>query len=181
MKLVILDRDGVINQDSDAYIKSPEEWIPIPGSPEAIARLKGAGYTVVVATNQSGVARGYYDLETLEGIHRKMEQTLKAAGGSVDGIFFCPHGPDDGCDCRKPKAGLLRQIEAAFGLDLRDVPVIGDSLRDLQSAEAVGARGILVLTGKGNKTARDPGLDPAVPVYDDLAQAVDALLKETRE
>jgi D-glycero-D-manno-heptose 1,7-bisphosphate phosphatase len=181
MKLVILDRDGVINQDSDAYIKSPEEWIPIPGSPEAIARLKRAGYTVVVATNQSGIARGYYDLGTLERIHRKMEQTLRAAGGSVDGIFFCPHGPDDGCDCRKPKPGLLRQIEAAFDLKLSGVPVIGDSLRDLQSADAVGARGILVLTGKGNKTARDPALDTTVPVYDDLARAVDALLKENRE
>jgi D-glycero-D-manno-heptose 1,7-bisphosphate phosphatase len=181
MKLVILDRDGVINQDSDAYIKSPEEWIPIPGSPEAIARLKGAGYTVLVATNQSGIARGYYDLDTLAAIHRKMEQTLEAAGGSVDGIFFCPHGPDDGCDCRKPKPGLLLQIAAAFKLDLSAVPVIGDSLRDLQSADAVGARGILVLTGKGNKTAQDPELDPTVPIYDDLAQAVDALLKENRE
>jgi D-glycero-D-manno-heptose 1,7-bisphosphate phosphatase len=181
MKLVILDRDGVINQDSDAYIKSPEEWIPIPGSPEAIARLKGAGYTVLVATNQSGIARGYYDLDTLGAIHRKMEQTLEAAGGSVDGIFFCPHGPDDDCDCRKPKPGLLRQIGAAFDTDLHGVPVIGDSLRDLQSADAVGARGILVLTGKGSKTARDPKLDPTVPIYDDLAQAVDALLKENRE
>jgi D-glycero-D-manno-heptose 1,7-bisphosphate phosphatase len=181
MKLVILDRDGVINEDSDAYIKSPEEWIPIPGSPEAVARLKGAGYTLVVATNQSGIARGYYDLQTLEAIHRKMEQTLEAAGGSLDGIFFCPHGPDDGCDCRKPKPGLLLQIADAFDLDLQGVPVIGDSLRDLQSADAVGARGILVLTGKGSQTARDPALDPAVPVYDDLARAVDALLEENRE
>jgi D-glycero-D-manno-heptose 1,7-bisphosphate phosphatase len=181
MKLVILDRDGVINQDSDAYIKSPEEWIPLPGSPEAIARLNRAGYRVVVATNQSGVARGYYDLETLEAIHRKMEQTLASVGATLDGIFFCPHGPDDGCHCRKPKPGLLQQISAALEQDLTGVPVIGDSLRDLQSAAAVGARGILVLTGKGTKTARDPELDPSVPTYDDLAQAVDALLKENRE
>jgi D-glycero-D-manno-heptose 1,7-bisphosphate phosphatase len=110
-----------------------------------------------------------------------MEQTLAAAGGSLDGIFFCPHGPDDGCDCRKPKPGLLERIGAVFEQDLTGVPVIGDSLRDLQSAEAVGARGILVLTGKGTKTARDPALDPTIPVYDDLAQAVDALLKENRE
>jgi D-glycero-D-manno-heptose 1,7-bisphosphate phosphatase len=181
MKLVILDRDGVINQDSDAYIKSPEEWIPIPGSPEAIARLNRAGYRVVVATNQSGIARGYFDLEILEAIHGKMEQTLKAAGGAVDGIFFCPHGPDDNCDCRKPKPGLLQQIADTYGLELNGVPVIGDSLRDLQSADAVGAKGILVRTGKGRKTARDPQLDPSVSIYNNLAEAVDALLKEDRE
>ncbi len=180
MKLVILDRDGVINEDSDAYIKSPEEWVAIPGSAEAVARLKRAGYTVVITTNQSGIARGYFDAETLEAIHRKMIQTIEAAGGGVDGIFFCPHGPEDGCDCRKPKPGLLLQVQAAFNTDLTDVPVIGDSLRDLQSADAVGARAILVLTGKGEKTAA--GLDPGstVPVYADLARAVDALLKENR-
>jgi D-glycero-D-manno-heptose 1,7-bisphosphate phosphatase len=181
MKLVILDRDGVINEDSDAYIKSPEEWIPLPGSPEAIARLNRAGYRVVVATNQSGIARGYFDLDTLEAIHGKMKQVVKAAGGAIDDIFFCPHGPDDNCDCRKPKPGLLRQIGAAYELELNGVPVIGDSLRDLQSAAAVGARGILVLTGKGNTTVRDPDLDPDVPIYSSLAEAVDTLLEESRE
>jgi D-glycero-D-manno-heptose 1,7-bisphosphate phosphatase len=181
MKLIILDRDGVINQDSDAYIKSPEEWIPIPGSLEAIARLNHAGYTVVVATNQSGVGRGYYNLETLDAIHEKMNRLLAEVDGRIEGIFFCPHGPDDGCDCRKPEPGLFHQIREQFETDLQNVPAIGDSLRDLQAAQTVGARPILVLTGKGQKTLGQLDRDQAVPVYDDLAQAVDALLKENAE
>lgn len=178
MKLIILDRDGVINQDSDAFIKSPEEWIPIPGSLEAITRLNRAGYTVVVATNQSGVGRGYYDLDTLAAIHEKMNTLLAEAGGRIEGIFFCPHGPDDGCDCRKPRPGLMHQIRERFETDLQGVPAIGDSLRDLQAAAAVGARPILVLTGKGEKTRQQLAGGSPVPVYDDLAQAVDELLKE---
>ncbi len=177
-KLIILDRDGVINEDSDAYIKSPDEWIPIPGSLEAIARLNRAGYTVLVATNQSGVGRGYYDLQTLAAIHGKMNRLVNDAGGWIEEIFFCPHTPDDHCDCRKPKPGLLQQIQEQFNTDLHDVPAIGDSMRDLEAAAAVGARPILVLSGKGKKTLQQLDGDPAVPVYDDLAQAVDEIIKE---
>ncbi|MGD9592925.1 MAG: D-glycero-beta-D-manno-heptose 1,7-bisphosphate 7-phosphatase [Candidatus Berkiella sp.] len=152
MKLIILDRDGVINEDSDEYIKSPQEWHPIPGSLEAIALLNQLGYTVSVATNQSGIARGYYSLETLMQIHQKMHNSVNALGGNIDSIFYCPHGPDDNCDCRKPKPGLLHQINSHYGISLENVPVIGDSWRDLQAAIAVKAKPFLVLTGKGLKT-----------------------------
>jgi D-glycero-D-manno-heptose 1,7-bisphosphate phosphatase len=178
MKLVILDRDGVINQDSDDYIKSPQEFVPIAGSLEAIARLKQAGYLVVVATNQSGIGRGLFDLETLDAMHDKLRKVLAEVDGSIDGVFFCPHAPDEGCECRKPRPGLLLQISKQFDMPLADVPVIGDSLRDLESAQAVGARPILVRTGKGERTlAKGEGLD-GVPVYHDLREAVDAILKE---
>lgn len=178
MRLVILDRDGVINEDSDDYIKSPEEYVPIPGSLEAIARLKKAGFTVVVATNQSGIGRGYFDLDTLEAMHNKLKMLLAEREGSVDGIFYCPHTPEDNCDCRKPAPGLYHQISQHFNIKLTGVPVIGDSLRDLEAARAVGATPILVRTGKGKRTlAAGKGLVD-VPVYDDLAGAVDALLKE---
>lgn len=177
MKLVILDRDGVINEDSDAYIKSPEEFIPIPGSLEAIARLTQAGWRVVVATNQSGVARGYYDLATLQRIHDKLHRQLGLLGGTIEAIFYCPHGPDDGCECRKPKPGLLRDIEARLQVSLHGVPAIGDSLRDLQAAQAVGARPILVRSGKGKRTvAKGVGLD-GVAIYTNLAEVVDDLLQ----
>lgn len=179
MKLVILDRDGVINQDSDAYIKAPEEWIPIPGSLEAIARLNHAGYHVVVATNQSGLARGLFDIDRLNAIHERLYEELDKVGGHIDSIFFCPHGPDDGCDCRKPKIGLMNQISERLDIDLDDVPAIGDSLRDLQAADAVGARPILVLTGKGQKTRDELKEFGDVPVYEDLASAVDALLTDS--
>jgi len=178
MKLIILDRDGVINEDSDDYIKSVDEWLPIPGSIEAIARLSRNDYRVVVATNQSGIARGYFDLDTLNQIHDKMHQLANAAGGSIDAVFFCPHGPDDGCDCRKPKSGMLREIGERLHVSLEGVPAIGDSLRDLQAAEAVGARPLLVRTGKGKRTLDRLGDDCSYPVYDDLAAAVDALLLE---
>jgi len=178
MKLVILDRDGVINQDSDDYIKSPQEFVPIAGSLEAIARLKQAGYLVVVATNQSGIGRGLFDLETLDAMHDKLRKMLAEVGGSIDGVFFCPHAPNEGCECRKPRPGLLLQISKQFDMPLADVPAIGDSLRDLESAQAVGARPILVRTGKGERTlAKGEGLD-GVPVYHNLCEAVDALLKE---
>ncbi len=176
MVTVILDRDGVINEDSDAYIRSPQEWIPIPGSLEAIARLNYAGFRVVVATNQSGVARGYYDLDTLAEIHAKMEQMVQQAGGHLDGIFFCPHGPDDGCDCRKPLPGLLLQIAEQFELELSDTIVIGDSLRDIQAAMAVHAKPILVRTGKGEQTITHLDTAQAFPIFDNLARAVDSLL-----
>ncbi|MDH5395647.1 MAG: D-glycero-beta-D-manno-heptose 1,7-bisphosphate 7-phosphatase [Gammaproteobacteria bacterium] len=178
MKLIILDRDGVINEDSDDYIKSPEEFIPLPGSLDAMARLSRAGYTIAIATNQSGIARGYFDIDTLHLMHEKLMQLLAAQGGSVGGIFFCPHGPDDSCECRKPKPGLLLDIKARFNTVMQDVPVVGDSLRDLQSAKAVGAKPVLVRTGKGMRTlARGEGLD-GVPVYDDLASFVDHLLTQ---
>ncbi len=178
MKLIILDRDGVINQDSDDYIKSPDEWLPIPGSLEAIARLTRAGYRVVVASNQSGLARGFFDMDTLTRIHDKLHGALAVTGGAVDAIFFCPHAPTDNCACRKPKPGLLLDIAARLQISLSGVPVVGDALRDVQAARAVGARAILVRTGKGALTeARGEGLQ-GVPVYDDLAAAVDALLAE---
>ena len=178
-KLIILDRDGVINEDSDDYIKSPEEWRPLPGSAEAIARLNRAGYRVVVATNQSGLARGYFDGPTLEAIHRRMAAHLDSAGAHLDGIYVCPHGPDDGCDCRKPAAGLIDQIVADYG-EVTGVPLVGDSLRDLQAGVARGCRPVLVLTGKGRRTL-DKGLPPdlgPVTVYDSLARFVDQFLKD---
>lgn len=171
MKLVILDRDGVINHDSDQYIKSPEEWKPIPGSLAAIARLNQAGYRVVVATNQSGIGRGLFETDTLIAIHDKMLKALTQVGGRIDAIFFCPHTNTDACDCRKPKPGMLRDIASRFNADLTGVPVIGDSLRDLQTAAAVGAQPMLVLTGKGGKTAKDPALPPDTLVFADLAAA----------
>lgn len=179
MKLVILDRDGVINEDSDSYIKSPDEWIAIPGSLEAIARLNQAGVKVTVATNQSGIARKYYDINTLELIHKKMERSLNDVGGHIDKIFFCPHGPDDNCDCRKPKAGLMHQIANYFHCNLNAVYVIGDSLRDIQAAQAVGAQGILVKTGKGLQTlASHPLKLEGLLIFDDLSQAIDNLLTQ---
>ncbi|HKK06582.1 MAG TPA: D-glycero-beta-D-manno-heptose 1,7-bisphosphate 7-phosphatase [Gammaproteobacteria bacterium] len=179
MKLIILDRDGVINEDSDDYIKSPEEFIPLPGSLEAIARLNHAGFRVLVATNQSGIARGLFDLDTLHRIHEKLRRQLAALGGEIEAILFCPHGPDDNCTCRKPKPGLLRDIADRLQFSLEEVPAVGDSLRDLQAAQAVGARPLLVRTGKGERTlAQGEGLE-GVPVYADLASAVEALLAES--
>jgi len=175
-KLVILDRDGVINYDSDDYIKSVDEWRPLPGSLEAIARLNQAGYKVAVATNQSGVARGYYDLAELEAMHDKMQALLNEMGGKVDFIAFCPHGPDDACDCRKPLPGLLHQIAAGLNVDLNGVLVVGDSLRDLESAMAVGACPVLVRTGKGGRTLARGGLPARLRVYNDLSDVVDHLL-----
>ncbi|MCW8905589.1 D-glycero-beta-D-manno-heptose 1,7-bisphosphate 7-phosphatase [Sedimenticola sp.] len=177
-KLIILDRDGVINEDSDTHIKSPDEWIPIPGSLTAIAKLNQAGYRVVIATNQSGLARGLFKIDTLNAIHSKMNLALASEGGRIDGLFFCPHGPKAGCDCRKPKPGLLLQIADRFYTSLEKVPCIGDSLRDLRAATAVGARPILVRTGKGAKTEADPKLDPTIPIYDNLSDAVAELLKQ---
>ncbi len=175
MKLVVLDRDGVINLDSDQYIKSPEEWKPIPGSLEAIARLTQAGFRVVVATNQSGLGRGLFDMATLNAMHDKMHKAVNQLGGRIDAVFFCPHAQDAGCDCRKPKPGMLREIAARFDLALAGVPVIGDSLRDLQAASAVGARPVLVLTGKGEQTLKSGGLPEGTEIHRDLAAAALAL------
>lgn len=177
--LVILDRDGVINHDSDDFIKSAEEWIPISGSIESIAALSSAGYTITVATNQSGVARGLYDEEALDAIHDKLRELVAEAGGSIDHIVFCPHGPDDNCDCRKPKPGMYLQIAQHFGVNLDGVPVIGDTLRDLEAAAAAGAQPMLVRTGNGTATEESLVDELAsVPVFDDLADAVQHILSE---
>ncbi len=178
MRLIILDRDGVINEDSDAFIKNPAEWEPIPGSLEAIARLNRAGWRVVVATNQSGVARGLLDLQTLASIHQKMHKALVEVGGSIEAIFFCPHGPDANCACRKPKPGMFYEIAARLRTELNGVPAVGDSARDLEAARSAGATPILVRTGKGQLTLSRMGEEVSVPVYDDLSAVVDMLLSE---
>jgi D-glycero-D-manno-heptose 1,7-bisphosphate phosphatase len=176
MKLIILDRDGVINFDSDQFIKNPDEWKPIPGSLEAIARLTREGWRVVVATNQSGLARGLFEMATLNAIHAKMHKAVAQAGGRIEAVFFCPHAADMNCTCRKPKAGLFDEIAARYGRDLKDVPAVGDSLRDLLAAVSVGARPLLVRTGKGEKTLAAGGIPENTPVFADLNEAVDHLL-----
>ena len=181
MKVIILDRDGVINHDSDAYIKSVEEWVPIAGSLEAIARLNHSGYTVVVASNQSGLARGYFTIETLSAIHKEMDRQLSKIGGRVDAIFYCPHGPDDACDCRKPKPGMLLEIGQRFNVPLEDVVFIGDTVSDMKAASSASAKSMLVRTGKGVKAEKIllAECKESVPVFDDLASAVTAILTET--
>jgi D-glycero-D-manno-heptose 1,7-bisphosphate phosphatase len=169
MKLVILDRDGTINHDSDQYIKSPAEWRPIEGSLEAIARLTHAGYRIVVATNQSGIARGLFDTSTLIAIHQTLQRAAAQAGGRIDGFFFCPHAADSACDCRKPKPGMLLDIARRFNVRLSDVHMVGDALRDVEAAAAAGARPVLVLTGKGRKTRDEGRLPPGTEVFPDLA------------
>ena len=171
MKLVILDRDGVINYDSDQFIKSPDEWKPIPGSLEAIAQLNQAGYRVVVASNQSGIGRGLFDMAMLNTIHAKMHKALAQAGGRIDAVFFCPHPADSQCECRKPKAGMFREIAQRYHMDLTGVAAIGDALRDIEVARSVGALPILVKTSKGTATLAH-GLPYEVTVFDDLARAV---------
>jgi D-glycero-D-manno-heptose 1,7-bisphosphate phosphatase len=177
MKLIILDRDGVINHDSDQFIKSPDEWKPIVGSLDAIARLNQAGYRVVVATNQSGLGRGLFCMAMLNQIHAKMHKLVGQAGGRIDAVFLCPHPADAECDCRKPRAGLFRDIAKRYHTDLAGVPAIGDALRDLQAASEVGATPILVRTGKGARTLASGGVPEGTPVYADLAEAVTALTR----
>lgn len=176
MKLVLLDRDGVINEESDGYVRSSEDWIPIEGSVGAIARLTQADYRIVVVTNQSGIARGLLTVEDLQAIHQKMYETVAARGGKIDAVFICPHKPDDDCSCRKPRPGLLKSIMDRLDTDLVGVPLVGDSLRDVQSAMVVGATPVLVRTGHGAQTLeQDLRLDN-VQVFDDLAGFVDDLL-----
>jgi D-glycero-D-manno-heptose 1,7-bisphosphate phosphatase len=175
MKLLILDRDGVINYDSDAYIKSLDEWIPIPGSVEAIARLSKAGWTVAVATNQSGLARGYYDVAALDAMHARLRELVAEQGGELGLIVHCPHGPDDGCDCRKPKPGMLQQIAAHYGVALQGVWFVGDSSGDLMAARAVDCQAVLVKTGKGERTLTQ-ALPEGTLVFDDLAAVAAQLL-----
>jgi D-glycero-D-manno-heptose 1,7-bisphosphate phosphatase len=175
-KLIVLDRDGVINYDSEQFIKSPEEWRPIPGSLEAISRLNHAGFRVVVATNQSGLGRGLFDMATLIAIHEKMYKALSQVGGRVDALFYCPHTADSSCACRKPKPGMLVEIGQRFGIDLTGVPCVGDSVRDLQCAAAVDAQPILVLSGKGEKTLREGNFPKNTVIFPDLAFVATALL-----
>jgi len=175
VKLLIVDRDGVINQDSDAYIKSLQEWIPLPGSIEAIAELSKAGWTVAVATNQSGLARGYYDLASLDAMHARLRELVAEQGGEVGLIVHCPHGPDDGCDCRKPKAGMLKAIAAHYRVELAGLWFIGDSWGDLEAALAVECQPVLVKTGKGMQTLGKE-LPAGTLVFDDLAAVAAHLL-----
>jgi D-glycero-D-manno-heptose 1,7-bisphosphate phosphatase len=172
MKLVILDRDGVINQDSDQFIKNTTEWKPIPGSLDAIAKLNHAGYRVVVASNQSGIGRGLLDMGALNAINDKMYHVLAQVGGRIDALFYCPHAADANCDCRKPKPGMFIDIAQRFNVDLAGVFSVGDSLRDLQAAATAGAQPMLVLTGKGAKTQAAGGLPEGTPIFADLAEAV---------
>lgn len=175
-RIIVLDRDGVINEESDDFIKTPDEWIPLPGSLDAISALSHAGFRIAVTTNQSGVGRGLYTLEMLESIHEKMITSIHAAGGEVDGIFFCPHLPDEGCDCRKPKPGMLRQVAMLFDCDPGSIQVIGDSMRDLEAAQSFGAKSILVRTGYGRETEKLLPDNYPVRVFDNLADAASALI-----
>ncbi len=178
-KLIILDRDGVINYDSKKYIKSADEWLPIPGSLEAIARLNQAGYRIVVITNQSGLSRGLFTLDELNKIHQKMHKLLAEAGGSIEAIFFCPHSERENCECRKPRAGLFRSLAERLGISLTNVLAVGDSWRDLQAASTAEAKPNLVLTGNGQKTLSNMGEFNNVSVYKDLATFADDLLKSS--
>lgn len=181
MKLVILDRDGTINEDRDDYVKSADEWLPVPGSLEAIAKLNHAGWHVVVATNQSGLGRGLFDMDALNRMHRKMHEALLPHGGRIDAVFFCPHAPEDECRCRKPLPGLFEEIAERYGIDLTGVPAVGDSLRDLLAASSAGCAPHLVRTGKGAELD-DEGLAhivekvPGVEIHADLGAFADALL-----
>ena len=178
MKLVILDRDGVINVDSDKFIKNPAEWKPIAGSLEAIARLNHMGYRVVIASNQSGIGRGLFDMDALNANNNKMYRALAHLGGRVDALFYCPHAAEANCECRKPKPGMLVEIGQRFNTDLTGVPAIGDSLRDLQAAHAAGAQPMLVLTGKGEKTRAADDLPENTLIFPDLADAVRHIVSE---
>lgn len=181
MKLVILDRDGTVNEDSPDYVKSPDEWTPLPGALEAIARLNHAGWHVVLASNQSGLGRGLFDVSTLNAMHAKMHALLADVGGRVDAVFYCPHAPDEGCHCRKPEPGLFEQIGERYGIDLQGVPMVGDSARDAVAAVAAGCEPHLVLTGKG-VAYRGRNLPDSFPketrVHADLAAFVDFLLAQ---
>ena len=185
LKLIILDRDGTINEDRDDYVKSPDEWVPIPGALEAIARLNHAGWHTVVATNQSGLARGLFDTSALNAVHIKMNQALAKVGGRIDAVFFCPHGPSEGCRCRKPLPGMFETIAERYGVELSDVPLVGDSLRDLEAGMAVGCQPHLVRTGKGarlDEEQLEQILDrvPGTQVHADLAAFAEHLIQDQR-
>ncbi|PKO47845.1 MAG: D-glycero-beta-D-manno-heptose-1,7-bisphosphate 7-phosphatase [Betaproteobacteria bacterium HGW-Betaproteobacteria-22] len=178
MKLVILDRDGVINQDSANFIKNPNEWIAIPGSLEAIALLNQYGFRVAVATNQSGVSRGLFDMTILNSIHEKMHRELAAVGGRIDAVFYCPHSADDDCECRKPKPGMIKEIGKRFSTELSQVYAIGDALRDLQAFASAGCRPVLVRTGKGEGTLLAGNLPAGTLIFADLHLAAQHIIAE---
>ncbi len=185
-KLVILDRDGVINEDSDAYVKSVQEWVPIPGSINAIASLRTQGFEVAIATNQSGIARGYFSSDVLDAMHNKLRSLLRDVQSDIGLITYCPHGPDDNCECRKPKPGLLRQIGRHYDYDLNQAYMVGDSLRDLQAGQSVGCQCVLVKTGKGEKTWKkivggEAGDWPDLLVFDSLFHFSEFLTKKTEQ
>lgn len=180
-KLIILDRDGVINQDSDNYIRSVDEWIPIPGSIEAITKLSKAGFLIAVATNQSGIARGYFTLSALVDMHKKMTTLVEYQGGKIHSIQFCPHGPSDNCRCRKPKAGLIQQIEQDLSLSAKEAWLVGDSWRDLQAARNAGCKPVLVKTGKGKRTLEKADALDGIPVFNNLAEFTDSLLTSNND
>ena len=186
MKLIILDRDGTINEDRDDFVKSPDEWVPLPGALEAIARLNHSGWHTVIATNQSGLGRGTFDMATLNAMHTKMNQLLAKQGGRIDAVFFCPHAPDEGCLCRKPLPGLIEQIGERFGVNLADVHVVGDTLRDLQAGAAVGCQPHLVRTGKAGRldAVQIESLCAQVPgtqLHADLAAFAEHMVREERK
>lgn len=174
--LIILDRDGVINFESHEYVKSPDEWIPIPGSLEAIARLTQAGHHVVVATNQSGVGRGHYSLDTMHRIHDKMHDLLAELGGKIEEVYYCPHHPDDGCDCRKPEPGMLLEIKNKYPDEFGAAIFVGDSLRDIQAAQTAGCLAALVKTGNGEQTIKTGEGLKDIPIYNDLNDFVNSFL-----
>jgi len=183
MKLVVLDRDGVINRESPDFIKSPDEWLPIKGSLPAIARLSQAGYDVVVITNQSGIGRGHFTVSMLGRINAHMIDLVEQHGGRIDSILFCPHHPNDNCDCRKPKPGLYKELSSCLNISFANVPSVGDSVRDLMAAKSAGAKPVLVKTGNGRKSIKEIANNPELglneaPVFDNLSQFVDALLKD---
>lgn len=185
LKLVILDRDGTINEDRDDFVKSADEWVPLPGALEAIARLNQAGWHTVVATNQSGIGRGLFDMAALNAMHMKMNQALHRVGGRVDAVFFCPHTPQDDCSCRKPRPGLLKLIAERYGIELAGVPTVGDSMRDLRAGEAAGCRPHLVRTGKLGRAGEEAitlacAEVPGTQVHDDLAAFAEALVQQER-
>lgn len=186
MKLIILDRDGTINEDRDDYVKSPQEWVPLPGALEAIARLNHAGWHTVLATNQSGLGRGLFDMAVLNEMHARMNQLLARHGGRIDAVFFCPHAPEDHCDCRKPLPGLILQIGERYGVELREVPVVGDSLRDMQAGQAAGCPTHLVLTGKLGEADDDQIAQvlrqvPGTEVHADLCAFAETIIHRDRE
>jgi D-glycero-D-manno-heptose 1,7-bisphosphate phosphatase len=182
IKLVILGRDGILNEYREAHVTAPEEWVPVPGALEAVARLNHAGWHVVVATNQAGIGRGMIDMAAVNAVHVHMNQQLMAHGGRIDAVFFCPHTPEDGCDCRKPRPGMMRDIARRYGVELRNVPLVGDTLRDLQAAAAAGCEPHLVLTGRaaglGDEQLRQMLAQvPGTQVHADLAAFVDFLMQ----
>jgi D-glycero-D-manno-heptose 1,7-bisphosphate phosphatase len=186
MKLIILDRDGTINEDRDDYVKSPEEWVPLPGALEAIARLNHAGWHAVLATNQSGLGRGLFDMAMLNAMHLRMNQMLAKHGGRIDAVFFCPHTPEDQCDCRKPLPGLMTLIGERYGVDLQEVPLVGDSLRDLQAGAAAGCPTHLVLTGTGGQLDEQQlaallAQVPGTEVHDDLGAFAEWMIHNERK